>query len=242
MPTQKEMETYPDTCDKLIVSLYDSSEAWPQPYADAGYPVMFWDMNHEGDIIHHWSTFMDNIEEAIEEGYYPYGLLAAPPCDHFASSGARWWKEKDASTERVGHKDIAENNVDLGVLLAEIPMLILDQVEQHFGYEFKWWALENPVGRIEKMCPDLKPYRKMMFDPCDYGDPYTKKTILWGTFNPDLPKTPVEPEYVTYVKKDGSLTRFAPQFGRTGGKSAKTKAIRSKTPSGFAKAFFQANQ
>ncbi|MCK4817511.1 hypothetical protein KA005_17205, partial [bacterium] len=42
-----------------------------------------------------------------------------------------------------------------------------------------FWALENPVGRLVHYLG--KP--KMYFDPCDYGDPYTKKTCLWGKFN-----------------------------------------------------------
>ena len=37
----------------------------------------------------------------------------------------------------------------------------------------KWWVLENPVGRLQKLRPILgKPY---YFNPSDFGDPYTKK-------------------------------------------------------------------
>jgi hypothetical protein len=53
------------------------------------------------------------------------------------------------------------------------------------------WALENPVGRIEKL-GGLPPWR-LSFDPNDLGDTYTKKTLLWGRFNADLPVAPVEP-------------------------------------------------
>lgn len=82
----------------------------------------------------------------------------------------------------------------------------------------------------------------MLFNPCDYGDAYTKKTILYGEFNSNLPRNPVKPEFVEYTGKNGRVTRFAPQFGRTGGTSEKVKELRSATPQGFAKAFFQANQ
>lgn len=228
--------------DKLIISLYDYTGEWARPYIKAGYPVLLWDKKHEGDIIKNWGSLIFEIESAIEAGYYPYGLLAAPPCDDFAVSGARHFSKKDASTIRVGYKDIASNTVDLHVILVLSVLSLLKQVEQLTGYKFSFWALENPVGRIERLVPEIKPFRKLLFNPCDYGDPYTKKTILWGEFNADLIKNPVEPIYIEYKKKDGSITRFAPQFGKTGGKSEKTKTIRSKTPEGFAKAFFEANR
>lgn len=228
--------------NKLIVSIYDYTEVWAKPYADAGYPVMYWDLKHEGDIHRNWGTLTGGIENAIEAGYFPYMLLAAPPCDDFAVSGARWFAEKDKSTERCGYMEMADNSVDLHVMLVETVFLLMEYTEQITGYSFKKFAIENPVGRIERLVPKLKTLKKLIFNPCDYGDPYTKKTCIWGNFNTELEKNPVEPTFITYKKKDGTLTKFAPQFAKTGGKSEKTKAIRSATPIGFAKAFFQANQ
>ena len=72
---------------------------------------------------------------------------------------------------------------------------------------------------------------RLKFDPCDYGDPYTKKTLLWGSFA--VP----EPNRVEPIRscKQGSWIQ------KLGGKSEKTKTLRSITPPGFAKAFFEAN-
>jgi hypothetical protein len=85
-----------------------------------------------------------------------------------------------------------------------------------------FWALENPVGRLVHYLG--KPV--MSFNPCDYGDPYTKKTLLWGRFNkPTI--HPVEP-----VK--GSMMHRLPPSDRR-------KELRSITPPGFALAFFVAN-
>jgi hypothetical protein len=89
------------------------------------------------------------------------------------------------------------------------------------------WALENPVGRIEKL-GGLPPWR-LSFDPNHIGDPYTKKTLLWGRFNADLPIAPVEP------------TEGSKMHSQYGGKSLATKNARSVTPEGFAYAFFMAN-
>lgn len=138
-----------------------------------------------------------------------YGILAAPPCTHLAGSGARWWKDK-------GEGALLEA---LSIVDACLRVIILA--------EPVFWCLENPVGRLSGYLG--KPV--MYFNPCDYGDPYTKKTCLWGKFN--IPeKNLVEPEFVIY--KGGK--RFAPNYGW--GKNIK----RSITPSGFAQAFFKANQ
>ena len=138
-----------------------------------------------------------------------YGILAAPPCTEFAVSGARWWKGK-------GDKALLEGLSSVDACLRII-----------YVSKPKFWALENPVGRLSRYIG--KP--QMYFNPCDYGDPYTKKTGLWGKFVPPM-KTPVEPEFITY--KSGK--RFAPNYGWT------TSKGRSMTPPGFANAFFKANK
>lgn len=195
--------------ERLIISLYDYSEEWVGPYIKAGYPVMCWDKKIEGDIFEGFSYFLMQIEET---GLDVYGFLAAVPCTEMAGSGARWWKEKDA-----------DGRTEMGIALAEIALHFVDILKPK-GF----WTFENPVGRLEKLVPELKPYRHHSFDPCDYGDPYTKKTILWGEFNNNLPKNPVFPLY-------GSMMWAIPP-------SEKRQEIRSKTPAGFSKAFFLANQ
>ena len=87
----------------------------------------------------------------------------------------------------------------------------------------KFWCLENPVGRLSRYLG--KP--KMYFNPCDYDDAYTKKTCLWGQFNIPV-KTPVIPE-----KK--SRIWYMPPSQERGN-------LRSITPLGFAKAFYEVNK
>ena len=77
-------------------------------------------------------------------------------------------------------------------------------------YDPEWWVLENPVGRLRRW---LGPPTHM-FNPCDYGDPYTKKTLLWGKFN--IPKeNPVPPQKVC---KQGSWIQ------KLGGSSDRTRS------------------
>lgn len=140
-----------------------------------------------------------------------YGILAAPPCTAFAGSGAQYWPKKDEDGETLE-----------GISIVDACLRMIVIYKPHF------WALENPVGRLRRW---LGPSR-LIFNPCDYGDPYTKKTLLWGEFN--IPKkNPVEP-----VKVCGQGSWLM----KLGGKSEKTKELRSMTPLGFAKAFYEANR
>lgn len=199
--------------EKLIISLYDYTGQWAQPYIDAGYPVILWDAKVEGNIISErfWKEVMCYKD-------FIYGVLAAPPCDDFAVSGARWWIEKDKDIERIS------------VSMALVEMVLIVKT---YAKNLKFWVLENPVGRIERLVPEIKPFRQMLFNPCDFGDAYTKKTILYGEFNTALTRNYVEP---IKVCKQGSWLQ------KLGGKSERTKTLRSATPQGFAKAFFYANQ
>jgi len=141
-----------------------------------------------------------------------HGILAAPPCTVFANSGARWPRSE------------ADMREGLSIVDACLRLVTVCRPT--------WWALENPVGKLSRYLgpPVFK------FNPCDYGDPYTKRTCLWGSFVPPVgmltTKRPVEP---VRVNSQGSWIQSL------GGKSERTKELRSATPAGFAEAFFEAN-
>lgn len=202
--------------EKLIVSIYDFTGNWVRDYINGGYPTMLWDAKVEGDIMEGLTRLQIQIEETRLS---VYGLFAACPCTDFASSGARWFKDKDMPNP--GYEPF-ESSTEVHTALVYIVLHMVDIFKPSF------WVIENPVGRIESLVPELKPYRKMSFDPCDFGDPYTKKTILWGEFNDKLKKTPV-------LNLFGSMMhKVAPGPTRA--------EIRSATPRGFSKAFFEANR
>lgn len=152
----------------------------------------------------------DDVRLLEHLGHPVHGILAAPPCTAFAGSGAQYWPAKDESGETLA-----------GLALVDACLRAVAL------YRPTWWALENPVGRLRRW---LGPPR-LMFDPCDYGDPYTKKTLLWGEFTEPLQQR-VDPERVC---SQGSWLM------QLGGKSERTKELRSQTPAGFARAFFEAN-
>lgn len=216
---------------RLILSIFDYSGSWAQPYIDAGYPVLLWDYKVEGCLGERFSHLLHLLEVSIEEGYIPYGLLLAPPCTDITSAAAWTWPAKDSRPSEqydwLTVTEWAQALVELGLHIA-------------LSYDWKFWCLENPPGRMETLVPEMAFYRRMMFNPFDYGDPYTKKTVLWGEFNEQLPRSPVEPERVR-IKAGNHYYHASSMWAKTGGKSEKTKTIRSNTPKGFARAFFTAN-
>ena len=92
------------------------------------------------------------------------------------------------------------------------------------------------MGRLPKLIPKLG--NPWYFNPNQFAgwlegeaaerERYTKKTGLWGVFNrPD--------------KRELSVSPGCNPIMSLGGKSERTKELRSMTPLGFAKAFFEAN-
>lgn len=183
--------------DKIILDLCGGTGAWSKPYKDNGYDVRLVTLP-EYDVRNYRT--MERI----------YGILAAPVCTDFASSGARWWLQKDGNVALI---EIADLDIVLGCL----------RIIQEHKDELVFWALENPVGRLRRYLG--KP--RLYFDPCDYGDTYTKKTCLWGKFNKPE-KHPVEPvgKNPIWYEPPGELRQMK----------------RSITPPGFAKAFYEANK
>jgi hypothetical protein len=198
--------------DRVVLSLFDLTGKWSQPWEDAGYQVYRFDIQNDPDVgdINNFSTEFFGDWFGDFDGNDVYAILAATPCTDFASSGSKHFAAKDEDGRTVASVKLVHQT------LAAIEY-----------FKPAVWAMENPVGRIEKL-GGLPPWR-LSFDPFHIGDPYTKKTLLWGRFNADMPVAPVEPT-------DGSK-----MHSKYGGKSLATKNARSATPEGFSYGFFMAN-
>lgn len=146
-----------------------------------------------------------------------YGILAPIPCTDFALSGARWFKQKGISG--------IENSMNI--------VSIVRKIINHYNPHF--WCVENPMSRIHKLNPWLGEV-KFKFNPCDFAgygfenERYNKQTWLWGNFNNPIKKR-LEP-----------LQKDFPGFTNLGGKSERTKELRSITPLGFSYAFYYNNK
>ena len=202
---------------KLILSLFDYSGNWSKPYRDAGYNVIQVDIKLGLDIMTWDYRHLSDV----------YGILAAVPCTDFSSSGAVWWAEKDQDGRTARSLQLVDRTLE-----------IIKYFEPVF------WVIENPVGRLWKMRPELgKPW---YFNPCDFGDPYTKKTGLVGRFVPPLPlfvgkNLAVEPIVTPsgHHSTDVYMMEFQGMENRSFGER---KEWRSITPPGFARAFYEANK
>jgi hypothetical protein len=202
----------------LVLSLCDFSGVWSQPYADAGYYVTRVDIQYQpgetkvADNILHIGCDVGRFDIA----FMPDVVLAAPPCTCFCRPGARWWKRQDESGQTAGDVSLFINCLRL-CRRARL-----------------YWALENPPGRHFKLMPELLP-PAWQFQPWEYGDPWHKQTYIWGT---------AAKPFATRIVKPPP-TRRTPN-GRTQGVIARMSGTwaneRARTPPGFARAFFEANE
>ena len=139
-------------------------------------------------------------------------MVAHPPCDHLACSGARWFKEKRADGRQ-------QQGIDFFMALAEAP---IDRI-----------AVENPVGIMSTL------WRKpdQIIQPYQFGHPESKKTCLWLKGLPCLsPTDEVEPIWwknpdgTDYRDKGGKGSRYSPTHYLAGRKQMGRWA--NQTPSG----------
>jgi len=227
----------------IVISLYDYTGEALKPWAEAGYTCYAYDIQHEtaeGVNVEGITYIKADLHDretlsAIEHGMQSEGVvfgMAFPVCTDLAVSGAAHFKAK---AERDPEFQIKASNY--AVWCAEM-----------FDALGVPYFIENPVSRLATL------WRKpnYSFHPYEYGeyipeaeaehpkwpeyiaprDAYPKKTCLWtgGSFK--------MPEAKPVVVEQG----YSRQHLKLGGKSIKTKNIRSATPRGFARAVFEANR
>lgn len=157
-----------------------------------------------------------------------YGILAAPPCTEFS----------------IAKNHNIPRDLDGGMEIVKACLAIIKKCDPVF------YAIENPTGLLSKFLG--KP--QFTFQPFEFGDAWTKRTMVWGKFNKPIKKfksyadvKPIKGLYVRPGRKTASLA-----FNHLGHKKyirafdefdVDTDAeFRAITPRGFAEAFFRANQ
>ena len=227
---------------RKAIFLYDLTGVMARPWIAAGYECYLFDGQHAPGVnyvddcykvgmmfdAYNTSADLETIVETVGEGVeFVFGF---PECTDMAVSGATHFKSKEA------------NNPAFQAEAVELARLV-SYVGEYYGCR---WGLENPVSVLSTL------WRK----PCFYFHPYE-----FGGYLPEDDKHPLYPEYIkprdAYPKKTGIYTGggfkipakwpvhcdkgYSDQHKKLGGKSLKTKNIRSATPRGFAKAVFSAN-
>lgn len=197
---------------RTLWSMYDFTGNWALPYKQAGWDVIQIDIKNGLDVMTMPYRYMRR----------PDGMLIAQPCTDYAVSGARHFEAKDADGRTAESQALVAKTYE---------------ILEYFKPGLSFWALENPKTRIHKLNPWIGQRPKFIFNPCDFAgyDPnpdasrYNKETWLFGKFNDPVPK------YMEPIYKEN------PGWKNLGGKSEKTKELRSITPLGFANAFYQHN-
>ena len=227
---------------KRAIFLFDYTGIMAQPWLDAGYECWCFDGQHKSGIHREGNHvkvggYIDPYKKLVNAklifatvGEGVEFVFGFPECTDLTVAGARHFQAKRELNQLFQLEAIEQADLVrcIGVL---------------YGVR---WAFENPVSVISSQ------YRKpdFQFHPCDFGgylpeddrhplypevypgrDAYNKNTCIWlgnGFKKPKLKR--VEPLY-----KDN------PGWKHCGGKSIKTKNIRSATPRGFSQATFEAN-
>lgn len=228
---------------RVAIFLYDITGLMAQPWLDSGYECWCFDGQHqegitrEGDLFkvgiwfHHDQIDKHAADIARMVGGKAAFIFGFPECTQLTVAGAKHFEAKRAVNPNFQHEALA------------LALLVPALAE---ACNCECWAFENPVSVISTL------WRKpnFSFHPADYGgylpeddqhplypeiypprDAYNKNTCIWkGPGFREPARKRVEP-----LHKDN------PGWAKCGGKSTRTKNIRSATPRGFVQATFEAN-
>ena len=225
-----------------VICLFDENGYSARMWAENGYDVYCYDIKHnqerieivgEGRIIfRHWDAMDESQNQKIIDSHNGAFMgLAFPPCTDLAVSGAAHFAKKKLADPLFQVKAMC---------------MVMSAVKIFNTLKVRY-AVENPVSVISTMWrkPDY------IFHPYEYGgylpendvhplwpdyilprDAYPKKTCYW-TGN----------GFVMPIKKPVAVNPgYSIQHKKLGGKSAKTKSIRSLSPRGIGIGTYEANK
>jgi len=230
----------------IVISLYDYTGEALKPWAEAGYACYAFDIQHldtkvegyanggfiryEGLDLHDFSNYSD-LFFRFNGCNVAFGM-AFPVCTDLAVSGAAWFKKK-AEADPLFQQRAAQHATDCAGLFDDLgcpyfienPVSVLSTLWRKPDHNFHPYEYGGYIPYGEEQHPKWPEYIAPR-------DAYSKKTCLWTGNGFNMP-TKVSVECDSF----GSST----QHRKLGGKSMKTKNIRSATPRGFARAVVEAN-
>lgn len=239
----------------IVISLYDYTGEALKPWAMNGYECYAFDIQHTsnpiqwfygddgvyGNIRYRYADLhdrktlldleMDFKLKALQGERIVFGM-AFPVCTDLAVSGAAHFKRKEEANP--GFQDKAVRHAvrcarlfnELGIpYFIENPVSVLATKWRKPDYSF------HPYEYGEYI-PDDEAEHPRWPDYIAPKDAYTKKTCLWTS------KSFRMPHRLPTCKPNG----YSAQHLKLGGKSKRTKDIRSATPRGFATAVYEFNR
>jgi len=231
----------------IVISLYDYTGEALKPWAEAGYECYAFDIQHEPNIeeVHEYDSGgsisylhadlhdpddLNAIHDAFKDLDVVFGM-AFPVCTDMAVSGAAHFKRKAEANPSFQDEAVSYavwcaklfENLDVPYFI-ENPVSVLATKWRKPDYSFHPYEYGGYI-------PDDQAQHPVWPDYIAPKDAYPKKTCLWTGNGFNMPWTdPVEPEQ-----------GHSRQHLKLGGKSTKTKNIRSATPRGFAQAVYEFN-
>ena len=195
--------------------------------ADIGSDSRFFSLDPEFKVIKVGEAI--GVENFSYDGEV-YGVIANPVCTKFSNVNQHRSRIDDSE----------------GMFLVEHCLRIIDEVKP------KFWIIENPAAG------SLKNYLgkpRAVYQPWQYGSPWTKRTALWGDFVMPEPlydtwdsvpnkldlwaRKGRKPSIVWWHK---SAAAFIPEFDWAVDMIDSDMALRSMCSQGFAKALYLANK
>ena len=231
----------------IVLSLYDFTGEALKPWALAGYTC------HAFDIQHMESGWVDRFEGGGSIRFHKVDLhnqenlnaiqsefgdkpvvfgMAFPVCTDMAVSGAAHFKRKAEANpffqaDAVGHATAVSrmfNGMAIPYFI-ENPVSVLATMWRKPDHYFHPWHYGGYI-------PDAEAYHPRWPEYIAPYDGYPKKTCLWTGGGFKMPS-----QRHAYIPHGG----YSKQHLKLGGKSQRTKDIRSATPRGFAIAVHHAN-
>ena len=226
-----------------VISLYDFTGEALKPWAENGYDCYAFDIQHpksgrthEGinyrhADLHDPRTIYDLLKE-FENKPVVFGM-AFPVCTDMAVSGAAWFKKKAEADPEFQNKAVryAKSCAEFFDCLqvpyfVENPVSVLATKWRKPDFSFHPYEYGGYIPEDEAAHPRWPEY-------IEARDAYRKKTCLWTGGGFEMPqKKCVDPE-----RYHGN--GYSTSMMKLGGKSQRTKDIRSATPRGFAKAIYE---
>jgi hypothetical protein len=218
-----------------VLFLFNLTDVAPEPWVNAGYNVLACDTQHPLRVKHVEDNYVttnapagsEELQEVLDLlDWEPVLVISWTPCTDLAVSGAAHFAKK-----RMMNPHYEEEALELALLATDYDCA---------------YCVENPISRLSSLWRKPDHY----YHPYEYGgycpdgehplypdyippkDAYPKKTCWWTGGGFEIPiKFPVTPD-------DG----YSKMHLKLGGKSMKTKNIRSATPRGVALAMYVANR
>jgi len=240
---------------KFVLSLYDYTAEALRPWAKAGYTCIAFDIKHDeeyedctnvetfesgGTIMYVYADLHDHktlnaIHSEFSDKPVLFGM-AFPVCTDLAVSGAAHFAKKRAKdpefqNKAAGHAIAAEYLFEMLQIpyFIENPVSVLSSLWRKPDHSFHPFEYGGYISDSEKDHPRWPDYIPAQ-------DAYKKKTCLWtggGFVMPD--RKPVD---CSAYYGNG----YSRPMMKLGGKSQRTKDIRSATPRGFAQAAYEFNR